>query len=329
MHFSRLSPSERWKIVFLRTENHLSLRDIAKKVRCSINAVQKVLARYYTTEDVSERHRSGRPTIMNNDALAALEKLIISHPNYTASALSSNLHHQIGVRINVRTIQRARKDVLGFHSVHERIQQSLTRQHMAARVSFAQTHLNNNFHYVCFSDEKVFALKHTNNVIWMRPGDFVRARQVHDIKCSVTVWGCVWYSDKSSLHTTSKTINRHIYTDILATHLLPSMPTGARYIFQHDNARPHVAKHTQNWLSQFGVELLPNWPAHSPEFNAIEYVWSWMASYVNMQSPIDRASLKRAIRLAWDNIPQEKIQAYINHIPTVCREVIAANGDHI
>lgn len=329
MHYSRLPPSQRWRIVFLRTENHLSLRKISKIIKCSLDTVQRVMAKYYSTQDVSDRCRSGRPATMNADTLAALERIIVAHPSFTSAALVTALYNRVGIRISSQTIRRVRTKVLGFHSVHEHIQQSLTQRHMTARVQFAQNHINNDFHHICFSDEKMFVLKNTGNVIWIRPGDERKVREIEDVNATVMVWGCIWYSGKSTLHTTSKTINRHTYTDILANHLLPTMPTSSRFIFQHDNAKPHIAKHTQNWLQQFGVRLLPSWPARSPEFNAIEYVWSWMTSYVKTQAPTTREQLKRAIRLAWQNIPQDTVRAYIDHIPTVCREVIAANGDHI
>ena len=50
------------------------------------------------------------------------------------------------------------------------------------------------------------------------------------------------------------------------------MPRSSRYLFQHDNATPNNAHHTQNWLLTNKFRVLPNWPAHSPEFNAIEYI---------------------------------------------------------
>ena len=107
------------------------------------------------------------------------------------------------------------------------------------------------------------------------------------------------------------------------------MPTDRRYRFMHDNAPPHKARHTQNWLSDFAVRVLPNWPPHSPEFNAIEYIWNWMASFIRAQAPNSRASLKRAARLAWQQLPQTTVRACIDHIPNVCRDVIAAEGGRI
>ena len=132
------------------------------------------------------------------------------------------------------------------------------------------------------------------------------------------------WSNKSTIHTCSKTVNAQYYTQILSTHLLPTMPNSNRYIFQHDNAAPHTAKHTKNWLAGMGVKVLEDWPPYSPELNVIEHVWSWMTAYINKEMPKNRRELKRYIRAAWNNIPQSTIHAYINNLPAVMKRIIDA-----
>ena len=43
-------------------------------------------------------------------------------------------------------------------------------------------------------------------------------------------------------------------------------------ILQHDNARPHTARITTQFLAQNGVNVL-EWPAVSPDQNPIEHMW--------------------------------------------------------
>lgn len=200
---------------------------------------------------------------------------------------------------------------------------------MAARVAFARAHSSDNFHYVGFSDEKCFVLKNTGNVVYIKKGQRIPAREMQNVKAIVWVWGCVWYNHRSTLHTTRRTTNMQRYTNVLATHLLPSLPAGNRHLFMQDNHPSHICPFTMNWLANNAVRVLPHWPAHSPEFNAIEYVWNWMTAFVKKEAPNNRDSLKRAIRLAWQQLPVAKIRACIDHIPVACRSVIAAGGGHI
>lgn len=325
----RLSDADRYKILFFFNDLHLSLRLIASRVGCDVSTVVRTLERYRETGDVSDRPRTGRPSVMNPTSLRRLNRIIRSHPSSTSTSLVNQMTIATGRRISPRTIRRARAQTLGYHPAHEIITRTLTHSNKEARMKFASTHLNTNWHHVLFSDEKLFVLQNTGRVVWIKAGEPIPMREVGEQKASVMVWGCVWYGGKSTLHTTSKTITAQRYTDILSTHLLPIMPGGSRFRFRHDNATPHKAAHTHNWCAQFGVNVLPDWPPNSPDLNPTESIWAWMTRFVNSQAPTNRNQLKRAIRMAWQHLPQSTIQAYIDHLPTVCRQIIDAGGDHV
>ena len=96
---------------------------------------------------------------MSDKILVALDRIILSNPHLTPRESAVRLECRTHRRVNLRNIQRACRECLGFHAVHERIKQELTPRQMVARVSFAETHLNNSCHFVLFSGKKFFQSK--------------------------------------------------------------------------------------------------------------------------------------------------------------------------
>ncbi|GFX67754.1 DDE_3 domain-containing protein [Trichonephila clavipes] len=59
--------------------------------------------------------------------------------------------------------------------------------------------------------------------------------------------------------------------DILRPHVGPFLNGLPGAIFQQDNARPHIARDSQDFLRHF--QTLP-WPARSPDWFPVEHVWN-------------------------------------------------------
>ena len=60
--------------------------------------------------------------------------------------------------------------------------------------------------------------------------------------------------------------------EIVQPVLLPFLRHGHAAIFQQDNARPHVARHTMNFLQANNVNVL-DWPARSLDISPVEHLW--------------------------------------------------------
>jgi hypothetical protein len=63
-----------------------------------------------------------------------------------------------------------------------------------------------------------------------------------------------------------------------------------------------------NWLLSNRIRWMGNYPAVSPDLNAVESVWSCMNRYVQRNHPNSQQRLERLIQQAWDAIPQNVIR---------------------
>ncbi len=323
---SPLSIAKRWKIVFLHHENHLSSRQIAKQLKCSHTVVVRILKLYKQTKKVNPRTHSGRPHQLTSKQKNILKRVIRRHNNLTSEGIEEFIKDAHNINISSRTIRRERKK-LGFHSVKERIIHEFTNAEKKRRVKYCEQNKNNNWRNVAFSDEKIFSLSKTTNRVWIEYGKQIPSRSVKNKKITVMVWGAVWYQNRTEICIAEENIKSTYYTKILGEYLLPSIPTLNKFRLLQDNARPHTAKNTQKWLTEIGVQLVTDYPSHSPDLNIMEKIWAWMIPKVNAEKPKTKAQLIRAIQIVWDLIPKKIIHNFIDYLPTVVQEVIDKKGE--
>ncbi|GFU61917.1 transposable element Tcb2 transposase [Trichonephila clavipes] len=82
--------------------------------------------------------------------------------------------------------------------------------------------------------------------------------------------------------------------EILQPHALPLMQQLPGAIFQHDNARPHTARVSQDRLR--AVTTLP-WLAPSPNLSPIEHIWDYLGRRVTHPTSLNEldANMERNV----------------------------------
>ena len=79
-------------------------------------------------------------------------------------------------------------------------------------------------------------------------------------------------------------------------------------IFQHDTARPHTARHTQNILRIHNVNVL-QWPARSPDLSPFEHLWDHLGRQVRECHDVNNIrDLEHALQAEWCRIPLQVIK---------------------
>ena len=94
-------------------------------------------------------------------------------------------------------------------------------------------------------------------------------------------------------------------------------------IFQHDNARPHTARHTQNIFRIHNVNVL-QWPARSPDLSPIEHLWDQLGRQVRERHDVNNIrNIERALQAEWVRIPLQVIRKPICSMRRRCPAVIS------
>ncbi|GFY02913.1 transposable element Tcb1 transposase [Trichonephila clavipes] len=149
----------------------------------------------------------------------------------------------------------------------------------------------------------------------------------------IMVWGGIGYHSRTSSVRIAGTLNSQRYiSEVLEPVVLPSLPSGLEtqpYLFQHDNARPHVARIVQRFFVNHQIELLP-WPARSPDLSPIENMWSMVAQRLTQITPPAATpdQFWQRVEAAWSAVPQEYIQSLFESMPRRVAAVISNNGGY-
>ena len=141
------------------------------------------------------------------------------------------------------------------------------------------------------------------------------------------MWAAISWNRRTHLVHVQGNLTALPYRDeILQRHMIPAMNV-RREVFQQDNARPHTARVTMDFLAQNNVTVLP-WASRSPDVNPIEHLWDYLDRRVQrrQQQPQTLQQLRDAPQDEWRRIPQRQIRRLIRSMPRRCQAVIDARG---
>ena len=300
------------------------------------STISRLVQRYNVTGSVKDRPRPGaqRITTRRQDVYIRLRHL--RNRFLTASATARITVGNRGRPIHRLTVMNRLK----AHGIRSRRPYKgiiLRRRHRNVRLQWARQNVRNrNWRHVVFSDESRFYLLNSDG----RCRVFRRQNERLSDNCivehdrfgggSVMVWGAINYGFNSELIICQDNLNANSYINqILTPVVLPMFTQSQGLIFQPDNAPPHRARLTTNFLNQHNMQVLP-WPAMSPDCNPIENLWDELGRRVRQrpQQPRNVNELALALRQEWNRIPLCVYRRLCQSMRSRLQEVIANQGGH-
>lgn len=265
-------------------------------------------------------------------ATAVIRRRGVAYPKFpTAHMIAGALKKQHGIDVSDQTVRNDLKAMnfknrvricvpsrdAGVLQVRARFCRGLLRQPAFLRRLVKK---------LVFSDEHTEScLDSSDRTMWVPPGGQAIPRERCDRRNvpRVMVWGAVGFNYKSKLvilpshNAKAKNsngdevpwrMNADRYKRLC---LQPNVKDWRDRVFQQDGAPCHKARAVTRYLEGKGVQLLANWPAHSPVLNVIEELWGWMKLEVSRQHPQTLEELIAACLKFWTELPQTRINQLV------------------
>lgn len=249
-------------------ESHVSLRKVFGDDVPVLRQCQRWFQRFRDGDETleDEKHQR-RPQVIDNEAL---REAIESDPCQTTRELAETFGCTHGtIENHLHAIGKVNRS--GKWIPHE-----LTNHNKTIRITYAGFNLrkvkNSGFlDSILTSDEKWISYNNaTRKRQWLNVGEHPKPTPKSD-NYGKKVMLCVWWNTRGLVYfevlDAGQTVNSELYSEQLkhvnqALHLKGANTSKTKFL--HDNARPHIAKITQQKIKEFGWTVLPH-PPYSPD----------------------------------------------------------------
>lgn len=277
-----LTETQVMRVITLLGEGN-SQRYIAGQMGVSRSVIQRAVSRYRDTGGLGRRPGQGRKRITTPRQDRSIVRNVLRRRTTLAKEAQTHLRQDQNVQISTDTV-RNRLHETGLSSRRPARGPALKNQHRRARLAYTRRYgewRQRQWGRVWFTDESRFSLCGNDGRlrIWRRRGERYEQNLFEPTRShnggSIMVWGGISINGRTDLVVVPPPgMNAQRYIDeILRPHVLPLRERhGGRFILMQDNARPHTARVTQNFLLENDITL-SNHPSMSPDLNPIEHVW--------------------------------------------------------
>ena len=319
-------------------EDGATQRAVAERFGVSRSVIARLWIRFRDTGLYSRRPGQGRPRVTSEREDRYVRRLARTSRQSTARHLQMTFHEHAGRRLSTQTVRNR------LHEGRLRSRQPATGpilsvQHRVARLDFAREHQNwrqAEWRGVLFTDESRFTVSTCDRCVrvWRLAGErYIEENVVRYDRFgdgSVMVWGGICATGRTDLYVIARgTLTAARYRDDILDPIVRPFAgaVGSGFILVQDNARPHTARLSMQYLEDEGIEVM-DWPARSPDLNPIEHVWDMLGRRIRNRNPppTNVQQLREALVEEWQGIPQGTIRHIVHSMPQRCQECIRSRG---
>lgn len=284
--------------------------------------------------DLGDLPRSGRPSDVNEDLL---RQLIEEDPRQTLTEMETI------TGLDAVTISRHLKAIGKTSKAGIWVPYQLTDFQKSVRLTICKSllsrHQNASFlDRIVTGDEKWVAYDNPKRKRqWLSRGEAPISTAKSNFR-GKKVLLCVWWGMTGVIHyellQAGQTVNAQLYCDQITrlnekiTEKLPALANRKGVILQHDNAKPHVAKRTQEKIKQLKWEVLPH-PPYSPDVAPSDYhLFRSMQHYLVDKRFSSLEDAKKGLDYFFNSKTPGFYKSGIENLVRKWRLVIESDGDY-
>lgn len=328
----------------------MSHTKIGEELGIPRQTVSSFIQRLAEHENQENLPRSGRPRKTSEST----DRYIVYAAERDTSQTLKELRDTTNTGVSIQTIRR-RLNEMGIKKWRAQQRPMLNSHYAAWRYKWAKEykHLTrDDFAFILYTDETLVEKdndSHTKLIFRRQNKDEkYMLKNVQGKKkgrgLSQMVWGCFIGNKLGPLIFIDGTVNKHVYIQLLQQNLLPFVDilheTGIQnIIFQQDNAPPHRARATQNWLKEVAEHhgfTIMEFPPNSPDLNPIEHLWAILKTelyrrypdtmYLKGPESAVKKELNKRLNEVWWDIGEDVLNRLIDSMPTRVQAVLEAQG---
>lgn len=317
-----------------------SSRETAKKINAAFGpdtTTDRTVRNWFQRFDdgdtsLKDIPHTGCPVTFDEEALRHELEL---HPDSSTRDLEKVLGHHYS------TIDRHLQS-MGYRKVLSRwTPHALTDHDCAVRVSICESlllrpHRKDFLESIITGDESwVFYENDTRHAFWVPPGEQPPAQPKPGFHGNKLLLSVFWDSQGMlfwELLDNNQTVNANIYTEQLrklADAVREKRPKRLKVSLLHDNARPHTAKLTREFLEKLGWTTVPH-PPYSPDLAPSDYhLFRALKQHLREKKFENYDHLKNDLADFFDCQPLSFWRKGIETLPSKWLSVLDNDGDYI